>query len=194
LKICNEPVPRAFYKRDTIDVAQDLLGKVLVRRINDKIISGIIIETEAYRYRDDPASHTFRGRTERNRAMFGEVGRAYVYFTYGMHYCVNAVAKDDESEAGAVLIRSLLPKEGLDFMMKQRKTKIVSNLTNGPAKLTQALQITKKQYGEDLTSISSLYILEGKKIKKSKIDTRPRIGIKEATDRLWNFRVLKVDF
>jgi len=187
-------IPRSFYKRDTVDVAQDLLGKVLVRRINNKIISGIIIETEAYRYKDDPASHTFGGKTERNSAMFGEVGRAYVYFTYGMHYCVNAVAKDNKSEAGAVLIRSLLPKEGLDFMMKQRKTKIISNLVNGPAKLTQALRISKNLYGEDLTRISNLYIIDGKKIKKSEIDARPRIGIKKATDKLWNFRIPDLDF
>ncbi len=188
------PIPRSFYQRDTVDVAQDLLGKVLVRRINDKIVSGIIIETEAYKYKDDPASHTFGGKSDRNSAMFGEVGRAYVYFTYGMHYCVNAVAKDNKSEAGAVLIRSLVPKEGLDFMIKKRRTKIFSNLTNGPAKLTQALQISKDQYGEDLTRISNLYIIDGKKIKKSDIDARPRIGIKKAIDKLWNFRISKVDF
>ncbi|MGI0073833.1 MAG: DNA-3-methyladenine glycosylase [Nitrosotalea sp.] len=188
------PIPRSFYKKDTVDVARDLLGKVLVRRINNKIVSGIIIETEAYRYKDDPASHTFGGKTERNSAMFGEVGRAYVYFTYGMHYCVNAVAKDNKSEAGAVLIRSLFPKEGLDSMMKQRRTTIFSNLTNGPAKLTQALQISKDQYGEDLTRISNLYIVNGKKIKKSDIDVRPRIGIKKATDKLWNFRISNLDF
>lgn len=188
------PIQRSFYKRDTVDVAQDLLGKVLVRRINNKIVSGIIIETEAYRYKDDPASHTFGGKTERNSAMFGEVGRAYVYFTYGMHYCVNAVAKDNKSEAGAVLIRSLLPQKGLDFMMKQRRTNIFFNLTNGPAKLTQALQISKDQYGEDLTRISNLYIIDGKKIKKSDIDVRPRVGIKKATDKLWNFRILNLDF
>ena len=189
-----KPIPRSFYGRDTVAVAQDLLGKVLVRRINNKIISGIIIETEAYRYKDDPASHTFGGKTARNSAMFGEVGRAYVYFTYGMHYCVNAVAKSNRSEAGAVLIRSLLPKEGLDFMIKQRRTNIFSNLSNGPAKLTQALQITKDQYGEDLTQISNLYIVDGNKIKKSEIDARPRIGIKKATDKLWNFRISDLNF
>jgi DNA-3-methyladenine glycosylase len=182
-------VPRSFYKRDTVDIARNLLGKVLVRRINDKIVSGIIIETEAYRYKDDPASHAFGGRTERNTAMFGEVGRAYVYFIYGMHYCINAVARSDESEAGAVLIRSLFPKEGLDFMMKQRQTKIVSNLTNGPAKLTQALHITGEQYGEDLTKISNLYVIDDKKTKTYDIEERSRIGIKKATDKLWNFRV-----
>jgi DNA-3-methyladenine glycosylase len=183
-------IPRSFYKRDTVDVAQDLLGKILVRKIDERTVSGIIVETEAYGYKDDPASHSFKGKTERNKAMFGEVGRAYVYFTYGMHYCVNAVARDEETEAGAVLIRSLFPKEGLDLIMKQRRTRAVSNLTNGPAKLTQALQITREQYGEDLTRPSNLYMIEGKKIKKSDIGARPRIGIKKGTDMLWNFRIL----
>src|SRR4029077_13474568 len=128
-------IPRSFYDRDTVDVAQDLIGKLLVRRIGKKIISGMIIETEAYRYKDDAASHSFVGMTERNKAMFGEVGKAYVYFTYGMHYCVNAVARSPDHEAGAVLIRSLVPKKGIDFMVHQRKTRDISNLTNGPAKL-----------------------------------------------------------
>jgi len=182
-------LPRSFYRRDTVCVAQDLLGKMLVRRVNGKIISGIISETEAYRYTDDPASHSFRGKTERNKAMFGDVGFAYVYFTYGMHYCVNAVAKDAEFEAGAVLIRSLFPKSGVDFMIKQRKTDALSNLTSGPAKLTQALKITKDQYGEDLTKISKLYIVDGIDVEKAMIESRPRIGIKKATSKLWNFSI-----
>src|SRR5690349_1303725 len=183
-------ISRSFYDRDTIDVAQDLIGKLLVRKIGKKIISGMIVETEAYRYKDDAASHSFTGMTERNKAMFGQVGKAYVYFTYGMHYCVNVVAKNDEFDAGAVLFRALEPMEGIDFMIKQRKTKLISNLTNGPAKLTQALQITKKQYGEDLTKPSSLFVTEGKKINKSEIKARSRIGIKKATDKLWNFSLL----
>ncbi len=182
-------LPRSFYRRDTTSVAQDLLGKILVRQIKGKIISGMISETEAYRYKDDPASHSFGGKTERNKTMFGNIGRAYVYFTYGMHYCVNAVAKDDRFEAGAVLIRSLIPKSGIDFMMKQRKTDTLSNLTNGPAKLTQALKITKEQCDEDLTTVSNLYILEGVMLTKSMIESRPRIGIKRATNYLWNFRI-----
>jgi len=121
--------------------------------------------------------------------MFEDIGKAYVYFTYGMHYCVNAVAKDEESEAGAVLIRALVPNNGIDFMMKQRKTDVISNLTSGPAKLTQALKITKDQYGEDLTKISKLYIVDEIDIKKSMIESRPRIGIKKATNYLWNFRI-----
>jgi len=183
-------IPRSFYDRDTVDVAKDLIGKLLVRRIGKKIISGMIIETEAYRYKDDAASHSFVGMTERNKAMFGQVGKAYVYFTYGMHYCVNVVAKNNDFEAGAILFRALEPIEGIDFMIKQRKTNLISNLANGPAKLTQALQITKKQYGEDLTKPSSLFIIEGKEIKKSEIKARSRIGIKKATENLWNFSLL----
>ena len=183
-------LPRLFYARDTVDVARDLLGKLLVRRIGQKMVSGIIIETEAYRYKDDQASHSFVGLTERNKAMFGQVGRAYVYFTYGMHYCMNVVAKNNDCKAGAVLLRSLKPKEGIDFMIKQRKTDAISNLTSGPAKLTQALQITKKQYGEDLTKLSTLFITEGMKIKKSDVVARSRIGIRKATDKLWNFTII----
>jgi len=183
-------ITRSFYDRDTVDVAQDLIGKLLVRRIGKKIISGMIIETEAYRYKDDAASHSFVGMTERNKAMFGQVGKAYVYFTYGMHYCVNVVAKNNDFEAGAVLFRALEPMEGVDFMIKQRKTTQISNLTNGPAKLAQALQITKKQYGEDLTKPSSLFVIEGKEMRKSEIKAGSRIGIKKATDKLWNFSLL----
>jgi len=106
-----KPLPRSFYSRNTVIVAKDLLGKTLVRKSGSKIISGIIIETEAYRYKDDPASHAGRGQTERNKAMFGQVGRAYVYFTYGMYYCFNVVAKSQNYEAGAVLIRALYPKD-----------------------------------------------------------------------------------
>ena len=182
---------RSFYTRDTVQVAQDLLGKILVRNIDGTTISGIIIETEAYRYKDDAASHSYGGMTERNRAMFGEVGRAYVYFTYGMHYCVNAVARSSNYSAGAVLIRSIFPRVGIEFMVKQRKTEDISNLVNGPAKLTQALKITKTDYGEDLTKRSSLYISDGLKIKKSQILSSPRIGIKKATDKLWNFKISK---
>ena len=180
-------LPRSFYSRDTVKVARDLLGKKLIRKIKNKTISGIITETEAYRYKDDPASHAFRGVTERNRVMFGEVGIAYVNFTYGMHYCFNAVARNSHYDAGAVLIRSLKPELGINEMIKNRKIDSLNNLTNGPAKLTQALSITKKQYGEDLTISSELYITEG--IKSKKIQANPRIGIKNGTDMPWNFKI-----
>jgi len=178
---------RTFYSRDTVKVAKDLLGKMLVRKIGNKTIAGIITETEAYRHKDDPASHAFRGLTERNKIMFGQVGRAYVYFTYGMHFCVNAVARSENYEAGAVLIRAVKPIEGISFMKKNRKTDMISNLANGPAKLTQALKITKKQYGEDLAKISSLYITKG--YERKKIIANPRVGIKNGNDKLWNFKI-----
>ncbi len=182
-------VKRSFYARDTVQVAKELLGKILVRNIGGNLVSGVIVETEAYKYTDDEASHSFRGMTGRNKAMFGQVGMAYVYFTYGMHYCVNAVAKSDDYLAGAILIRSIIPKQGIDFMSRQRKISDISNLTNGPAKLTQALKITKKEYGEDLTIRSNLYIVDGIKVKKSEITSGPRVGIKKATDKRWNFKI-----
>ncbi len=180
-------IPRTFYSRNTVKVAKELLGKTLVRKTGGKIMSGIISETEAYRHTDDPASHAFRGITDRNKVMFEEVGIAYVYFTYGMHYCVNVVAKSDKFDAGAVLIRSIKPKLGINEMKKNRKIESLSNLTNGPAKLTQAMNITKKQYGENLTKQSSLYITEG--FVPKKITMGPRIGIKNGIDKNWNFKI-----
>ena len=181
------PLEKSFYARNTVIVAKDLLGKTLVRKINNQIISGIITETEAYRFSDDPASHAFRGMTDRNKAMFNEVGRAYVYFTYGMYYCVNAVARSKNYEAGAVLIRAIKPEKGIDLMIKNRKNKKDSELTNGPAKLTQALQISKKQYGVDLTRRGELFIADG--IEKQKIVSSSRIGIKNAVEKQWNFKI-----
>jgi len=183
-------LPRSFYSRDTVMVAKDLVGKTLVRKIGGKIISGIITETEAYRYTDDPASHAYRGMTERNKAMFGEIGRAYVYFTYGMYHCLNTVARNSHFDAGAVLIRGLEPKQGIAEMEKNRKTFALSNLASGPGKITQALKITKKQYGVDLAKKTELYITEGGSINK-KIVSSPRIGIKNGLDKLWNFKFEK---
>jgi DNA-3-methyladenine glycosylase len=181
-------LPREFYLQDTVTVAKNLLGKRIIRKIGRQEISGIITETEAYRHKDDSASHAFRKITERNKVMFGDVGMAYVYFTYGMHYCFNVVAKHPKIKAGAVLIRAIEPEKGIKIMQENRKIITLKNLTNGPAKLTQALKITKEHYGIDLTKNSKLFIAEG--IKKSKkISTRPRIGIKEATDKLWNFKI-----
>ena len=181
-------LPRTFYSRDTVLVAKKLLGKKIVRKIGKEEISGIITETEAYRHDDDPASHAYRKITERNKVMFGEVGRAYVYFTYGMHYCFNIVARNSKFEAGAVLIRAINPEKGIDVMEKNRGLKDRKILTNGPAKLTQALGITKNHYGLDLTVKSELYIAEGININK-KIIASPRIGIKNGIEKLWNFKI-----
>jgi len=178
-------LPRKFYMRNTVQVAKDLLGKTLVRRVGKHTLAGIIIETEAYMGKNDPASHAARKKTERNKVMFGQVGYSYVYFTYGMHYCLNVVAKKEEDESGAILIRSIQPQQGIKIMVKNRKTNVISNLVNGPGKLTQAMQITTKQYNIDLTKNSTLFISDG--IKPTKILTKSRIGIKVGIDKPWNF-------
>jgi DNA-3-methyladenine glycosylase len=180
-------LPREFYSKDTVKVAKNLLGKKIIRKIGRHEISGIITETEAYRHKDDPASHAFRKITERNKIMFENVGLAYVYFTYGMHFCFNVVAKNPKVAAGAVLIRAIKPEKGITIMQENRGNTNLKNLVNGPAKLAQALAITKEHYGIDITKNSKLYISEG--IKPKKIIASPRIGIKEATDKLWNFKI-----
>ena len=168
-------------------VAKELLGKKLTRKIGNYEISGTIIETEAYRHKDDPASHAFRNITDRNKVMFGEVGIAYVYFTYGMHYCFNVVAKKMKTSAGAVLIRGIVPEKGIKKMQENRNIKNLKNLTNGPGKLTQALEITKEHYGIDLTKKTEIYIEEGLEVKKIKKSTR--VGIKNGKEMLWNFQI-----
>jgi DNA-3-methyladenine glycosylase len=180
-------LPREFYSKDTVTVAKNLLGKKIIRMIGQNEISGIITETEAYGHNDDAASHAFRKITDRNKVMFEKVGFAYVYFTYGMHFCFNVVAKNPKLAAGAVLIRAIKPENGIKIMQKNRGNPNLKNLTNGPAKLAQALDITKEQYGIDLTKKSELYITEGIKFKK--IISSPRIGITKDVDKLWNFKI-----
>ena len=121
-------LPKKFYQRDTVIVAKNLLGKKLVRRVGNYEMSGIITETEAYRHKDDPASHAFKKITDRNSIMFGEVGIAYVYFTYGMHYCFNVVAKNDKISAGAVLIRGINPEKGIKRMQLNRGKNNLENV------------------------------------------------------------------
>jgi DNA-3-methyladenine glycosylase len=156
---------RSFYLNDTAQVARQLLGKLLVREEDGKRISGIIVETEAYLGLSDRAAHSFGGRkTRRNEAMYGQGGHAYVYFIYGMYFCLNAVT----GPAGvpeAVLIRALEPVEGLDFMAAGRynteyaklSSRQKANLVNGPGKLCIALAIDKSLNGEDLCG-GRLYI------------------------------------
>lgn len=181
----------SFYARSTELVAESLLGKTLVRLIvntSGKLerLSGMIIETEAYGFKNDPASHAYRGLTSRNAAMYGEVGRAYVYFIYGSQYCVNVSARSNELGAGAVLIRALQPLEGIDIMKSLRKTDHFLSLTSGPGKLTQALSITNVLNGEDMTdSKSRLHIEEG--VNPVAIVTTKRIGISQAVDKKWRF-------
>ena len=136
---------RKFYERQTVTVAKQLLGKKITRKIGRSKISGIITETEAYRGSDDPASHAAIKMTARNKLMFGKAGISYVYFTYGMYFMFNVVAKSKNQNAGAVLIRGIYPQTGINIMKKNRKIENLRKLTDGPGKLTQALQITIKQ-------------------------------------------------
>ena len=181
-------LPREFYYSNTLQLAKNLLGMKIVRISNDKILSGIISETEAYRASDDPASHAYKKISNRNKPMFGEVGFAYVYFTYGMHFCFNVVGRSKNYKAGAVLIRSIIPVDGIDQMIKNRKINDLKNISNGPAKLTQALKISKEDNGIDLVNNSKLFITNG--VTPEKITSSPRIGISVATEKKWNFKMI----
>jgi len=170
-------IPFAFYNRPVIDVARELLGKYLVRIVEDQRIVGIINETEAYDGRQDLACHAKVGKTNRNAVMFGSAGHAYVYFTYGMHWCLNVVTGEINYPA-AVLIRSIFPLEGFAVIAHNRENVPTKNWTNGPAKLTQALQINKLQNGINLTNKdNNLWIEEGMIIEENLVKTSPRIGI-----------------
>lgn len=180
----------SFYRRPTEAVARDLVGKRLVRTFRRKgrvfRLAGTIVETEAYGHIDDLASHACAGPTTRNKVMFGEVGRAYVYFTYGNHFCVNVSARSSRTEAGAVLIRGLEPVEGVDAMRQFRPVNEEFSLTSGPGKLTEALNITASLNGTDMTSPDSeLHIEFG--VKPRRVLATSRIGITRATDKEWRF-------
>ena len=180
---------RKFYQRDTLKVAQALLGKKLVRHCNGLKMCGMITETEAYCGEADSACHAHRGRTPRNTVMFGRPGHAYVYFTYGMHYMLNLVT-EEEGHPCAVLIRAVLPLEGIEEMEARRRRK-GSELTNGPAKLCQALNIDKALNGWDLTCGKELWVEDFRRIPRKSIILTPRIGIDYAGEQdrhaLWRF-------
>lgn len=183
------PLTRGFYARPALVVARALLGRVLVHDSPEGRVAGRIVETEAYRGARDPASHAFRGETARNRVMFGPPGHAYVYFTYGMHYCVNLVC-EEPGHAAAVLIRALEPLEGLELMRRRRGTDVTLRLARGPGCVGQALGLTRAHDGSDLTR-GPLSVLaaaperDGRRIARS-----PRIGIRVGTEPLWRFFLL----
>jgi len=177
-----------FFKGTTEEVAKKLLGKILVRVISGKILFGKIVETEAYLDENDLASHSAVGMTERNKVMFGEAGLAYVYFTYGMHYCFNVVT-GEVGKGSAVLIRSLEPIDGIDLMKKFRQKDDVHILTNGPAKLCQALKIDKRLNGVDLKTSNEIFIAEPDKNEKFEVVITKRIGIEKSKDLLLRFYI-----
>ncbi len=166
---------RSFYARQTDVVAQELLGKVLVRELSEGMLSGRIVETEAYFGPGDPASHASKGKTPRNEVMFGSPGRAYVYFTYGMHYLFNVVT-EEEGVPGAVLIRALEPLEGMSIMQRKRGTKKLKELASGPAKLTQAFSIDLAFNRWDLTRRDKLYLADAGS-SSFKVVKTARIGV-----------------
>jgi DNA-3-methyladenine glycosylase len=198
-----QPVPRRFYDRDPKLVAPQLLGKILLRREGRKPLAGRIVEVEAYLGQNDPASHAFRGATDRNRIMFGPPGFAYVYFTYGMHYCVNVTCLP-EGTAGAVLIRALEPLAGIEAMainrdlnleLETEHVHVLRALTSGPARLCEALDITRtRDDGKDLTSPKSDLWIASDRSRVGEIAVSPRIGITQAADWPLRFYVVANPF
>jgi DNA-3-methyladenine glycosylase len=175
-------LPRRFYARDALEVAPELLNKVLIVGA----CAGRIVEVEAYRS-DDPASHSFRGRTPRNTAMFGRPGLLYVYFTYGMHHCANVVT-GAEHDGQAVLLRAVVPCAGIDAMRSRRGPRSDRELADGPGKLCQAFGIDRSHDGVDLcTSAGVLIVDDGT---PSPVDplVGGRIGIRQGGEHPWRWR------
>lgn len=187
-------LPLSFYRRHTTEVAPDLLGRHLWRRLSgDEVAGGVIIEVEAYEGTRDPASHACT-RTPRSDIMYGPPGIAYVYFTYGMHHCVNVVC-EEEGRAGAVLIRAIEPLKGLEGMAERRGRAALDSggrvnpraLCSGPARLTQAMAIDLRLNGADLRG-SELWISEGDgPLSADLISITPRIGVTRGTRRKARF-------
>jgi DNA-3-methyladenine glycosylase len=178
-------LPRAFYARATLDVARDLIGKVLVHETRAGRASGVIVETEAYIGETDPACHAAPGLTARNAPLYGPPGFAYVYLNYGIHYLVNAVTEPAGSPA-AVLIRALEPLEGEPLMRKRRRAGgelPAASLCRGPGNLTRALGISLRQNRADLTS-SGLRI-EDPALPARDVVWGPRVGISVGVDHAW---------
>ena len=186
-------LPRSFYDRPTLDVARDLLGKVLVHHRRGRLTSGVIVEVEAYIGESDPACHAAPGPTPRNAPLYGPPGYAYVYLNYGIHCLVNVVTEAEGSPA-AVLIRALDPLEGIEIMRRRRlrrskgrratpATIDVHDLCRGPGNLTMAMGITLAENRLDLLG-SRLYI-EDRGLRVADVLWGPRIGIRVGTEQPW---------
>ena len=173
---------RSFYDRPALDVARDLVGRVLVHRRPEGLTAGRIVETEAYIGPDDRASHASRGKTRRNAAMFGPPGHAYVYLVYGMHWCLNLVTGPEGAPA-AVLLRAVEPVEGIERMRARRtKARRDQQLTSGPGRLCQAFAIDGSLDGADLCAADSTLYVEGRGRRAGVLVTAPRVGVSYAGD------------
>jgi DNA-3-methyladenine glycosylase len=183
----------SFYKKDTITVARELLGKILVHESKEGMTTGRIVETEAYRGPEDCAAHSSGGRrTTINEVMYGQKGHAYVYFIYGLYYCFNLTAGNVPGKPEAVLVRALEPLAGEEIMAKRRGKQIkVANLTNGPSKLCMAMGISKAQNKVDLVT-SPLYIEDAPLISPTDIVETTRVGVDysgEWKNKHWRFYI-----
>jgi len=183
------PLPRSFYARPTLTVARSLLGTHLVRRLNGRRLVGKIVEVEAYIGFDDPGSHAYRGETKRNAVMFGPPGRAYVYFTYGMHFCFNVVT-EREGFPAAVLLRAVEPEEGIEVMKKLRgRPGNDVDVANGPAKFCQAFAIDRGFNNEDLLGDTLFILPVGSRLADDAIESTPRVGLREGVEFPWRFYI-----
>lgn len=185
-KAVGRPFPAAFYNRNTEDVARELLGAILEHRTAGGVARGRIVETEAYLGPHDPACHAAAGLTPRTRTLHGPPGHAYVYFIYGMHWCFNAVTRE-EGHGSAVLVRAVEPLQGLSLMRKRRGVERDLDLTSGPARLCEAFAIARDQDGTRLDR-GPLRILPGVPVPDEEVAITPRVGIRKAAD--WPLRFL----
>ncbi|PTW01748.1 DNA-3-methyladenine glycosylase [Halanaerobium saccharolyticum] len=182
-----------FYQKDAVQAARDLLGKIIVRKYDGKIIKVKIVETEAYCGAEDKASHAHNNKkTKRTAPMFKEGGHAYIYLIYGMYYCLNVVTAA-ENNPHAVLIRGVEPLKGLKYIKENRQIKSSrsKDLTNGPGKLSQALKIDKSFDGCNLVENNSLYLTDGG-TEDFEIESSPRVNIdyaEEYKDKKWRFLI-----
>jgi DNA-3-methyladenine glycosylase len=173
---------------DPLDLARLLLGSLLEARSPEGTVTVRLVEVEAYRAEDDPASHCYRGRTPRNRVMWGPAGHLYVYFVYGMHFCANVVARSD-GEAGAVLLRAGEVVSGVD-VVRARRPRGNATLAKGPAVLTSVLGLGREHNGIDLVDPESpVRLLEGDPVRDGEVRTGPRVGVAVAMDLPWRFWV-----
>jgi DNA-3-methyladenine glycosylase len=184
------PLPRPFYSRSTLEVASELLGKVLVRRVGRRNFAGKIVETEAYVGPEDLACHASKGHTPRTAVMFGPPGHAYVYMIYGFYFCLNVVT-EPEGFPAAVLIRAVAPLENVDLMRRLRNNpERETNIASGPGKLCMAMAIDKQLNGADL--LGTTIWIEDRKLDPGPIRTSPRVGVDyagEYKDKPWRFYV-----
>jgi DNA-3-methyladenine glycosylase len=182
-------VPREFYERDTLTVARELLGQIIVRRTDEGESRGIIVETEAYLGEKDDAAHSYKGKSARVRVQYGPAGAAYIYLIYGMYYCLNITA-GPLGVPEVVLIRALEPVSGLEFMRKRRMSDKTLQLCSGPGKLCMALDINNSLYGVDLCSDGPLFLEYGQT--PAETEASRRIGIDYALlcrDKPWRFTI-----